>query len=105
MKPIEIKFLPWIELLNDLEKKLGKKSYISKALNLQFSTTQRWFSGGEPSYRFGVAILELHSQLCGKKRTKELVEKSSSWEEKRKTAKKAISKLNKKDKIALGLPL
>lgn len=73
------KILPWSQIFADLEARNCGLYRVGIRLGKEWSTVQKWRrEGWEPRHSDGVAILRLHTEVCGQdvtlKRLTEAVE-------------------------------
>jgi hypothetical protein len=57
--------LNWALIIQDMKENGLSGSKQALSIGSQWSTLQRWWQGSEPSFRYGHALLILHSKVCG----------------------------------------
>lgn len=64
--------LPWPTIMDDLKAKGCAYHRQAILIGVPWSTYQRWMAGeGEPRHSQGVAILALHTTVCGAELTRQ----------------------------------
>lgn len=105
MKCIEIKYIDWITIVNEIVIKTGTKFSVAEMVGVGWSTAQKWFNGSEPSYYHGQALLELHAHFYNKKATKKITDAALPRSQRDRLILKASKKLSMQERKALKMKI
>lgn len=70
--------LPWRQIFDDMKERGHAYTKQAKAIGVAWSTYQRWFDEAEPRHSDGVALLAMHTAICGAELTRQRLREGKS---------------------------